>query len=105
MKGKGAALTHFAFEGDFTPEEPSNFAAYGEPQASAPVSAAGGTVRLLKGLEHDGVFLRRNANAGIDHAKCDHIGRATKCRMVETPAGGGQPDLEHHRPAICKFAS
>src|SRR5260370_9288604 len=30
--------------------------------------------------------------------------RVTQGRMVGTPAGCGQPDLEHNRPAICKLA-
>src|SRR5260370_36873893 len=30
--------------------------------------------------------------------------RVTQGRMVGAPAGCGQPDLEHNRPAICKLA-
>ena len=105
MKGKGAALTHLAFKGDFAPEEPSNFAADGEPEPGASVSAAGRTVRLLKGLEDDGMFLRRNPNASVADTESDHIGRVTQCRMVKTPAGCRRRDLQDNRTAIGEFAS
>src|SRR5271165_4091348 len=105
MKGKGAAPTHLAFKSDFTTEEPSNFAADGEPQAGASVSAARRTIRLLKGLEHNCMFLRRNPNAGVAHTESDHIGRVAQGRMVKTPAGCSWGDLQDNRTAIGEFAS
>src|SRR5271157_933609 len=105
MKGKGTAPTHLAFKSDFTTEEPGNFAAYGEPQAGASVSTARRTIRLLKGLKHDCMFLRRNPNAGVTHTESDHIGGVAQCRMIKTPAGRSRRDLQYNRSAIGEFAS
>src|SRR5260370_33015427 len=56
--------------------------------------SAGGSVRLLKGLENGLVFVRRNSYPCILHCEVDHHVRGSENFMVSRPASRGHPHMQ-----------
>ena len=93
IERKGATLSKLASQPDLASEQRGEFPRYGQSKACASVFSRGSGVRLLKGLEDKTLLFRRDADAGVVDSQREHLFRATKARIVGTPAVLDQADL------------
>jgi len=83
---ENTALPHFAFHPQPSPHEPGQPGADGQPQAGAAEAPGNRAVGLGKGVENQGLLVRRNADAGVRHGEMETI------RLLPV-RGHGNPDM------------
>src|SRR6266436_9463550 len=66
---ESAALTHFAFDPDFTIHDLDQLRGNGKTESRATVLARGGTVPLRESLEDDAQFVGRDADPRVTYGK------------------------------------
>ena len=88
IKREGASRARGAGQTNLAAEQARNFPADGQSEPGAAEFAAGAAVSLLKCLEDDPLFVRRNADAGVAHGKGHDRSGATERFVVRTPTPG-----------------
>src|SRR5207244_2707244 len=75
-------------------------AADGQTETRPAILAGRGAIRLLEGLEDDLLFLRLDADAGVDDAERDHAGGAVERVIVGRPPVARRVDLERYAARV-----
>src|SRR5690242_4422720 len=94
VEREGAPETGCAAQLDLAAEKARQLAADRQPQPGTAKPPVGTRISLLKGLENDLLFFRRDADPGIRHLERDHRRRIAELRVTRAPAAARQMNAE-----------
>src|SRR5205823_8232119 len=89
-----AAASGRAAQLDLSAEQTGQLAADRKAETRAAEPAIGAGIGLLKSLEDDLLFFRRDADTGVGNLEGDDCRRFLQHRVLRAPAAGGRMDAQ-----------